>query len=216
MPDVLSRRVPRVIGGVSALLFVGALLAACAPEPGPGATPSTSATPSLSIRPGDPSATPIETRLPDAGFEVPGTCEEIYSASMLARLEATVPPLNDPGLTMLSTENTDLLEILDAGAPTLRCTWGAPGEVGIATAVTAVDGETASTIVDTLAGAGSECEALGDGTVCRIEQKGLTLDDQEYTKGETHYVGGGGWASTAWINVDTSGYTEDIVATLWG
>ena len=49
-----------------------------------------------------------------------------------------------------------------------------------------------------------------------MEQKGVTLDDEEYTSGETHYIGGGGWVSTAWINFHPDGYTEDIVDTLWG
>ena len=34
--------------------------------------------------------------------------------------------------------------------------------------------------------------------------------------GETHYVGDGAVVTTAWINFAPEGYTEDVVATLWG
>jgi hypothetical protein len=52
--------------------------------------------------------------------------------------------------------------------------------------------------------------------VCRIEQKGVTLDDNEYTRGETHYIADDALVTTSWINFAPEGYTEDIVATLWG
>jgi hypothetical protein len=135
---------------------------------------------------------------------------------MRAGLESENPPLNDPGVTMLSTQNVDLIQIIDGGAPTLRCTWGKPSEYGLATNVTAVDNDQAERVEAELAESGFDCGALGDGTICRIEQKGVTLDDEEYTSGETHFVGPGGWVSTAWINFSPDGYTEDVVATIWG
>jgi hypothetical protein len=147
---------------------------------------------------------------------VPESCEQIYSAGMLGELQSANPPLNDPGVTMLSTENADLLEIIHGGAPTLRCSWGMPSEYGLATNVTAVTAEQADAVVAALPAAGFGCETLGEGTVCRIEQRGVTLDDEEYLRGETHYVGAGGLVTTAYINFAPEGYTEDIVATLWG
>lgn len=199
-----------VVVATAALVATG-----CRPEPltTPSGTPS--ASPTVKVPTPGPSATPIETNLPDAGFAVPSSCEQIYSAGMLAQLQAANPPLNDPGVTMLSTENADLLEILHSGAPTLRCSWGQPSEYGLATNVTAIDGEQAAAIPPALAAVGFGCESLGAGTVCRIEQRGVTLDDQEYTRGETHFVGDGGLITTAWINFAPTGYTEDVVATLW-
>ncbi|MCC2033786.1 hypothetical protein [Microbacterium allomyrinae] len=209
--DTVPRRI--AIGAVAIVAVVGAATG-CRPEP--AVTPS--ATPSFSVdtpTPG-PSVTPIETEMPDAGFELPASCEGIYSTALLADLEATNPPLNDPGVTMLSTENVDVLEILHSGVPTLRCTWGQPSEYGLATNVTVVDAAQIDAIAQALPAAGFGCEPLGDGTVCRIEQRGITLDDEEYTRGESHYLGAGGLVTTAWINFTPEGYTEDIVATLWG
>jgi hypothetical protein len=204
----------RIAIGCAALVVVAAAATACQPE----STETPSSSPSATTeRPTTiPSATPTATETPQAGFEVPGACEEIYSPAMLAQLQSANPPLNDPGVTMLSTENADLLEIIHGGAPTLRCSWGGPSEHGLATNVTAIDAAQASDILSALPVAGFACEALGDGTVCRIEQKGITLDDEEYTRGETHYVGEGGVVTTAWINFAPEGYTEDVVATLWG
>lgn len=203
---------------VVALATVASVATGCRAEPAGTPTGTPSGTPSATMNeptPG-PSVTPIETEKPQAGFEVPAACEEIYSAAMLADLNAANPPLNDPGVTMLSSENADVLELIHSGAQTLRCSWGQPSEFGLATNVTAVDAEQGAAVLAALQAAGFGCEALGAGTVCRIEQRGVTLDDEEYTRGETHYLGEGGLVTTAWINFAPDGYTEDVVATLWG
>lgn len=204
----------RTLTGALVLVAAALLIVGCRPEPAPEQTPTTS--PSVTPKPTGSTPTPIETELPGAAFELPASCDDIYSATMMDALQAENPPLNDPGVTMLSTQNVDLIQIIDGGAPTLRCTWGVPSEYGSATNVTVIDADQASQIEAELGESGFGCEALGEGTICRIEQKGVTLDDEEYTSGETHYVGGGGWVSTAWINFSPDGYTEDIVATIWG
>jgi hypothetical protein len=205
---------PRLAVGATALVLIAVVATGCRPEPAGGPTPSS--TPSITIKQPTPDPSISQTDKPQAGFEVPATCEEIYSATMLAQLQAANPPLNDPGVTMLSTENADLLEIIHSGAPTLRCSWGKPSEFGLATNVTAVDAEQAASLVPVLEAAGFGCEPMGDGTVCRIEQRGVTLDDHEYTRGETHYIADDALVTTAWINFAPEGYTEDVVATLWG
>ena len=204
----------RVVIGGAAVAAAALLLTGCRPEP--AATPTSTPTVTMEQPTPGPSVSPIETEKPQAGFEVPGSCEEIYSAGMLAQLQGANPPLNDPGVTMLSTENADLLDIIHGGARTLRCSWGEPSEYGLATNVTAIDAEQSGVILGAIPAAGFGCEALGEGTVCRIEQRGVTLDDEEYTRGETHYIGDGGLVTTAWIDFAPEGYTEDIVATLWG
>lgn len=205
----------RTMTGALAVAAAAILLTGCqAADPEPQQTSET--TPSVSPRPPGPSPTPIETQTPGAAFDVPESCDDIYSAGMRAALEGENPPLNDPGVTMLSTQNVDLIQIIDGGAATLRCTWGVPSEYGLATNVTALDSDQSGAVQRELGESGFDCQTLGEGTVCRMEQKGVTLDDKEYTSGETHYVGQGGWVSTAWINFSPEGYTEDIVATIWG
>ena len=204
----------RIAAGLAVLAAVTLLATGCRPEPATTPTPSGSKTVEEPT-PG-PSVTPMETELPDAGFQMPTSCEQVYSEALLADMEAANLPLNDPGVTMLSTANADLLELIDSGAPTVRCSWGPPSEHGVVTNVTAITAEQSAEIESALAAAGFGCEPLGEGTVCRIEQRGVTLDDQEYASGETHYIGAGAVVTTGWLNFDTEGYTEDIVATLWG
>ncbi|MFE7846455.1 hypothetical protein ACFUTX_14820 [Microbacterium sp. NPDC057407] len=215
MPHDRRPTLLRTLTGGLALAAAALLVAGCqaaAPEP----QQTADATPSVSPRPPGATPTPIETQTPGATLEVPESCDDIYSGEMRAALESENPPLNDPGVTMLSTQNVDLIQIIDGGAATLRCTWGVPSEFGLATNVTALDADQSETVARELGESGFDCQPLGDGTVCRMEQKGVTLDDKEYTSGETHYVGEGGWVSTAWINFSPEGYTEDIVATIWG
>ena len=135
---------------------------------------------------------------------------------MLAALLAANPPLNDPGVTMNSTQNVVALELLTSGIPPLRCSWGAPSESGLATNVSVVDAARTATLLGALRAAGFGCETTWDGTLCQIEQKTVDLDDNEVALGEWHFFRGDGWVSTAWINFAPEGYTEDIVDTLWG
>ncbi|GAA5203840.1 hypothetical protein GCM10025773_35650 [Microbacterium jejuense] len=211
---------PRLAVGVAALLLIAGAATGCRPEPGPGATSTPgdvpSNTPTLQIKTPTPDPSISPTDKPQAGFEMPQSCEEIYSPAMLAQLQSANPPLNDPGVTMLSSENADVLEIVHSGAATLRCSWGKPSEYGLATNITTIDAAQGATVQSALQSAGFGCEPLGDGTVCRIQQSGVTLDDNPYTRGETHYIGDKALVTTAWINFAPQGYTEDVVATLWG
>ena len=135
---------------------------------------------------------------------------------MLASLNSANPPLNDPGVTMNATQNVDALELLNSGIPTMRCSWGQPSESGLATNVSVVDAARTAALVDSLRAAGFGCEIIWEGTLCQIEQRTVDLDDNEVTLGESHFVRGDGWVTTAWINFAPEGYTEDIVSTLWG
>jgi len=200
---------------VAGLALVLVALAACAPEPGTP-TPSATASSPVATPTTTPTATPSPTATAAAGIQLPATCEQIYSASMLASLNAANPPLNDPGVTMHSTQNAGLLETLTSGIPTLRCSWGTPSEYGLATNVSIVDAEQSAAVRETLSTSGFGCQDAMGGTICRIEQKTVTLDDKEVTFGETHFVRGNAWVSTSWIDFSPTGYTEDIVATLWG
>lgn len=202
----------RVRLGALALVLVAALTG-CVPEPagdaGPSASEPGTASPSAS-----PSSSPTPTT-EAADITLPADCPSIYSADLLATLEQQNPPLNDPGVTMLSTQNALFLETLDT-VPTLRCSWGPPGEAGLSTNVSIVDPAQAQAIEAELANAGYGCAEESDATICRIEQRGVSLDDAEYTRGEIHALRGNAWVATAWLNFSPEGYTESILTTLWG
>lgn len=212
MSNTLSSR--RVLAGV-AVLLVATALAGCKPEPATTSTP----TPTASATTPAPTATPTpEPTTPAASasdIALPASCEQIFSPAMLATLNEQNPPLNDPGVTMSSSQVVVALELLDSGIPTIRCSWGQPGEYGLATNVSLIDAAQSAELLASLQSMGFECGELAEGTRCAVERETLTLDDQIVTLGETHYLRGNGWVSTAWINFSPEGYTDDIVATLW-
>lgn len=195
---------------VLAVALAAVALTGCAPGGATEPSASTSATPSPEATTISPTPEPTE-EAPSADISSPGRCEDIYSPEMLASLLATNPPLNDIGVDLYSTNVVEGIEIIDSGAPSLRCTWGGPSEFGLATSVTIVDAAQAQIISDAVLSQGFTCEPYADGKICRI------MDENDYaTTGETHYFRGNGWISTNWVNFSPEGYSEDIVATLWG
>lgn len=204
----------RGAAAVAAAALVVAL-AGCAPEPGASVTPSASE--SAASPPSSTSSDAPSTAVPSAsGFALPAVCESVYSAGMLATLQAQVPPLNDPGVTLFSTQNAAALEVLDSGIATLRCSWGRPSESGLATNVSVIDAEQAATVQSALEADGIACEQVLGGTRCVIEQQRIDLDDNLVTTGEQHFFRDGGWVSTAYVGALPDGYTQDIAETLWG
>lgn len=201
-------------------IVVAGSLAACAPEPAPSAStsapssaPSDAAPSSPAPTSAEPSATPSDAVAAD--IELPAACPEIYSPTMLETLNRDTPPLNDPGVTLLTTEITTGLEIIDV-APTIRCSWGQPSGFGLATSVTIVDADQSEVLLQALLDAGLACEDQRGGTLCRIQGDDREGETIVASFGETHFLGGNGWVATHWINVDPEGYSEDIIDTLWG
>lgn len=205
----------RVIAGAAAAVVLCLGLVGCRPEPAP--SPSVSANASATPSAASPSASPApsETATAADDIELPTACEQLYSPAMLASLQQK-GPLNDPGVTMTSTQNVEALEILSSGIPTIRCTWGAPSETGLATNVSIVDAAQSAVIAQALGNAGFACEAIDGGTVCRYAQTMVDQDDDLVELTETHVLRGNAWVSTATINFESEGYSEDIIATLWG
>ena len=220
MPRPFSRR-PPVVAMAAAVCALGLALAACQPEPVPGAsatgTPAVSASPTTSATTAPPSPTASASPTAEAGEQItlPTACEQLYSAAMLTGLQQR-GPLNDPGVTMTSTQNVEALELLSSGVPTIRCSWGLPSDSGMATNVSLVDSAQSAAIAAALTDAGFACADELGGTVCRFSQSMINQDDQIAELTETHVLRGNAWVSSYTINFDVPGYTEDVVATLWG
>ncbi len=202
----------RVLAAGLAATTIAVGLSACVPEPAPSAAPTveSSAAPEPTV---PPTPTPLPSSTESPRTALPSSCEDIYSDAMLATLQADTPPLNDPSVTLLSTEQAPLLELLNS-LPTLRCSWGPPGERGLATTVAIVGSEQADYVRSTLSASGFACEDTGTATLCRIEQRGVSLDDIPFERGEVQALRGEVWVTTSWINVDLTGYTEDILSSL--
>lgn len=201
-------------------LALVAALSACVPEP-EGDTPSQTASAAASSTPtafasaSAPTTSASPTIAPTAGTALPSSCESVVSAAQRTALADSDLPLNDPGVTLLSTEQAALLDLLQV-VPTVRCSWGAPGDRGIATNVSIVDPGQAATVRSTLEAGGFSCEDSGEATVCRIEQRGVSLDDKPFERGEVQALSGDVWVSTSYVNVDVTSYTDDILSTVRG
>ncbi len=179
----------------------GLALAACAPDPAPS----------------DPAPTepdPVESSEEAVAFTVPSECESAYGEDILGALEGAEGfPLNDPSLTMASTEVERAAEVLD-GVESLRCTWGMAGEVGIATTIAEIGEEDEQALRDALAGEGFECTDEVP-AVCSRSEAG---DDEAggFAVTETHLIGAGGWVATQDLNAQVEpDYSASIAATLW-
>ncbi|MCR2818235.1 hypothetical protein NQ166_05220 [Microbacterium sp. zg.Y1090] len=214
-PSTRLRRSATTIAAAAAAIL---LLAGCAQEPAAPAPSGTGATPPVTAEPSPsqtPSPTPTEPAEADT-IELPASCDDIYSPAMRAQLEAGVPPLNDPGISMPSTQNAQALQLLESGIPSLRCTWGYPSEVGIATTVSLIEPAAAGDLAGSLANAGFSCADAQGGTACRLTETLVDYDDNLVEKGETHFFRGNGWLATVWLNYGPEGYTEDIASMIWG
>ncbi|WP_162924997.1 hypothetical protein [Mycetocola zhujimingii] len=174
-------------------------------------TPTATATPTPSVTP-TPTPTPTAEG-PDA-ISLPSECSEVYSPTFFESLNVSGMPLNDETLAGTPPTKSEKAESIRESLPSIDCDWGVASEVGIGSAVNIVDEGQRAGAIEALTADGHTCADWMGGTHCTI----LWTDDTgEYgPAGESHYFRGNGWVSTHWTQVEIAGYTEDIVATLWG
>lgn len=233
---MLARPTRRAFAAAATLAALGLALTACVSESERGATAApTVAMPTPPGSTAAPTASPAATTTPssptddDPGAPVdpadrpqateialPASCDELYSPELRAALEAQMPPLGDPGVTLESTRVEQARQILQSDVETVRCTWGRPSELGLATNVTIVTVEDAPRIQDVLAVGGLTCVDAAGGILCTRESDGSDSPEHPVAEGESHFLRGNGWVSTAWIGDLPEGYTEGIAAQLWG
>ncbi|PSL36782.1 hypothetical protein CLV49_0380 [Labedella gwakjiensis] len=159
---------------------------------------------------------PVPAETPAAALAAPRPtdCQQIYSAEMLASLQATGLPLNDGSVAdSLGTTDPELADVI-AQNSTFKCSWGSAGEYGLNTNITQVSTESSTVVLDRLSALGFECSTESQGTRC-VQSETVTDELGTYRAGESHFVRGGVWVATHWINFAPTGYTQDIVASLW-
>ncbi|MDE0545300.1 hypothetical protein [Microbacterium sp. C7(2022)] len=184
-----------------------ATLSACAPENGtsPDATPS--ATASLV-----PSPTPIATITPDAepsataeaATEIPEDCQSLLNASVLAELEGV--PLNDPAFGASGSQPDG----------SLICIWGDPAAdtTGLTTTISYMSRGPALDMLNELADEQDfTCYTPDEGTRCEKTWENATYP---VIDGRTLYWRNGVMIDTRYSNLAPSGYTDAIVASLYG
>ncbi|MCP2029962.1 hypothetical protein L1277_000026 [Okibacterium sp. HSC-33S16] len=203
-----QRRKRGLAAALTFALLMPALLAGCASsassepssEPAPVAPSSAPPAPST-----PPTPVPVDTPIPAA-------CEQAYSPELLATLQANHPPLNDPSMSTATFSDIERLDNTIRASQPLVCTWGVAGPIGIATAVSRIAEQQAVSARSAMEEGGFACTPLGDAVSCVIQREG----DKGFTVGESHYLRGTIAVSTRWINTSIDGYTEGMVAAIWG
>lgn len=179
-------------------------------------TPEETPTPRPSLSPPlTPSPSATLTPVPEV-IELPEDCGSLFDEDFIAEMESTGLPLNDPGITMTSTELTAGLTLLENEA-SLRCTWGVPSEVGLATTIALVTEAQADSIIAEAEMEDFECSTVSwSETRCTFVFRDDDADFGAVAHGEEHVLRGNAWIATRWLEVEIPGYTDDIVAKIWG
>jgi hypothetical protein len=205
-----------ILGGIVTVLivFIAVIVlfrpqSANPPEGQPDARPVPAATP-------EPTPVPTPTAVIAPGTPTPESCDVIYSPEMVAAFEDLV--LNPdwttaPGASVRDgTDDPQLLAVIDA-TEHLTCRWvspAGPSDSGVATNVVWVNEEQTVLVADRLQELGLDCYEELDGLRCITE---TTTD--EGTFGESHFLRDGIWLATHFTNAGPSGYTHDMIASIW-
>lgn len=203
---------PRLLASLGLVALTAVALSACAPD---GAEQpngeETSPVP-------EQSETPEETAEPTqeaVSFQMPTACVDAYTPELFDQLDGAEGfPLNDPGMTLLSTEVVGALETLDE-TDAMRCAWGVPSEIGVATTVAEIDEDQAEALRGAIDDDGRfECDDATP-TTCSWSQE-LQSESGASASTQTHVFGAGGWVATNEINTGFEpAYSEAIRDTLW-
>ncbi|KQO10332.1 hypothetical protein ASF06_09190 [Agreia sp. Leaf244] len=116
-----------------------------------------------------------------------------------------------PGQATLGTQEATLLPLLESREH-LDCFWVAPGGgsgMGLSTSISLAASDELASLVSQLTAAGFGCTEQSGGTRCAVDRS-----DEYALWGETHFIGGGLWIATFYVDFAPDGYTDDIVRTL--
>jgi hypothetical protein len=180
-----------------------AALTACAPDtPQGGATPSGSEDePSpIATQSGEPSASPI----PTVAAQIPTDCRDMLNAAVLAELEGV--PLNDPAFGPSGTQPDG----------SIICVWADPAAdtTSLVTTISTVYRGPALDLLNQLADEEDfTCYTPDGGTRCEKTWENETFP---VIDGRTLFWRDDILIDTQYSNLAPSGYTDAIVASIWG
>lgn len=195
------RRGTAAVAAASVLLVLA--LAGCAPDDsaGPAPSPGSSETPSPTAS-GSPEPSPTSTA--DATPQIPEDCRAILSASVLEQLDGV--PLNDEAFGPSGPQPGE----------SLICVWGDPGAdtTNLVTTISYLSRGPALDLLNELADDEDfTCYTPDQGTRCE-----KTWQNEQYpvTDGRTLFWRDDVLIDTRYSNLAPAGYTDAIIAALWG
>jgi len=205
-----------ILGGIVTVLVIAAAIWVVS-TPWPANTPEVAS----AGRPA-PTATPeaVPVTAPTAaiapGTPKPAACAEIYSPAMVGAFGdlALNPPWTvEAGADVRDgADDPELLAVIKSSEH-LSCRWVSPvgpSGTGLATSLVWVTEAQTAAVEARLRALGMECyEELG-GLRCITE---TSTDTDRF--GQSHFLRGGIWLATTWVNAGPDGYTHDMVNTIW-
>ncbi|MDQ1129380.1 hypothetical protein [Microbacterium sp. SORGH_AS_0888] len=193
------RRVAPII--LPLLASLGIALSACAPDPTPP-VPATTAPSASAGAASSPAATPTPSPTPVA---LPTDCRSVLSPEVIAQFGSL--PLNDPAY------GTDVGVQPDGS---LKCVWGYPGtDTGrLATTISRMDRGPALDLMNTLRNDQQyTCYTPSGGTRC---EKSWIDDTYPVEAGRTLFWRQDVMIDTSYINLAPTGYTDSVIAHVFG
>ncbi|TFD86468.1 hypothetical protein E3T61_16300 [Cryobacterium lactosi] len=205
-----------ILGGLVTVLVIAAAVwvvsmpwPANTPEVPEAGRPVPSSTP-------EPAPVAMPTAVIAPGTPKPESCGEIYSPAMVnafGDLVLNPPWTTEPGADVSDgSDDPELLAVINA-TEHLSCRWVSPvgpSGTGVATNVVWVTEAQTAAVEARLRALGMECyEELG-GLRCITE---TTTDTDNF--GQSHFLRGGIWLATVWVNAGPDGYTHDMIGTIW-
>lgn len=192
------------LGSVGAVSLIAVVLAVMLTRPSDGPTPSASL-------PASPSTSTPHTTAPH-----PTSCADIYTkdwASILAPLVLNPAWADAPDSgARFGTDDADLETVLKQTTG-VTCVWAAAGGgsgEGLTTNVAFLADAQVSSVEERLKLLDFACSGERGGLRCAIDH---VTDEGAW--GETHFIRGGIWIATNWVNSNPDGYTDDIVTTVF-
>jgi len=199
----MSHRRDGSAAAAAASVLLALALAGCAPDDAAGPTPSAGGAETSSTTE-TASAAPTPTSTEDAIPEIPDDCRAILSDSVLDQLEGV--PLNDEAFGPSGPQ----------GDGRLICVWGDPGAdtTSLVTTIRYMSRGPALDLLNELADDEDfTCYTPDLGTRCE-----KTWQNEQYpvTDGRTLFWRDDILIDTRYSNLAPSGYTDSIIAALWG
>ncbi|TFC59879.1 MULTISPECIES: hypothetical protein [unclassified Cryobacterium] len=205
-----------ILGGiVTVFVVLAAVWVVFSPRPVPTPAVDPDARP-VPAAPAAAAAVSAPTAVLEPGTPKPAACEQIYSPTMVGAFgDLVLNPAwtTQPGADVRDGADDPELRAIINGSEHLSCRWVSPAgasDSGVSTSVVWVAADQTAAVEARLRALGMECYEELDGLRCITE---TTTDVGRY--GQSHFLRGGIWLATLWVNAGPDGYTHDMVNTIW-
>ncbi|KRC60831.1 hypothetical protein ASE14_07620 [Agromyces sp. Root81] len=207
-----------VVGGAILAVIVAFVVGAVIGGAGTGSSGGSTPTPGNTDAAATPPASSAPASRPPSAHEIPTDCEAIYTRDWsedFAPLVLNPAWALEPGSgVQFGSNDRTAVDLLTTNSA-ITCNWGGPAggsDRGLTTNIAHVTEEQAVAMLAHFGAMGYSCYEELEGTRCVTE----TPESADGQSGESHFIREGVWIATLWMNAGPDGYTNDIVAAIFG